>query len=194
MPRTRADRDADDSGAEVERPRKRRDPLGKLQNRYEIQLGQILGFCGGIAVLGLISLFYGLLQDPKSLLFLAVGGVVLLLAVALLAINLPNLGRRLEIRRSGIRYTAASESVEMFWDEITVVDVDRTDDTYLGLASVHETSSDAIRPSGPLTKTEFNVMICTADGRSIRLSKRFLQMVPRRQELVREIQVRAGLK
>jgi hypothetical protein len=194
MPRPRPDRDADESSDENAGPRRRRDPLGKLQNRYEIRLGQILGFCGGIAVLGLMAAIYGLLQAPRSLLFLAMGGVVLLAAVALLAVNLPNLGRRLDIRRRGIRYTEAGKSVAMFWDEITLVDVDRSDDTYLGLVSVHETSSDTIRPAGPLTKTEFNVLICTSDGRAIRLRKRFLQMVPKRQDLIREIQVRAGLK
>lgn len=192
-----SNRPAHNTGEERENDeprRRRRDPLGKLQNLYEIGLGQILGFCGGIAVLGLIALIYGLLQDPWSLLFVAVGGVILLAAAALLATNLPNLGRRLEIRRRGIRYTEAGDSVEMFWVEITVVDVDRTDDTYLGLVNVHETSDDTVRPSGPLTKTEFNVLICTADGRSISLRKRFLQMVPKRQDLVREIQVRAGLR
>lgn len=171
--------------------RKSRDPLGKLQQHYEVTLAVVLGFCGGVAVIGAGALIWGLTQ--ASLGWQIFGGVVLLIACVLVGINIPNLGRRLEVRRRGVRFIERGESTEFHWDDIAEVELDRTDSTYLGVATVRERSSDERKPSGLLSNTELDVTIRSHDGRSIRLRPTFLRLVPKPRELITEIKVRAGL-
>ena len=107
--------------------------------------------------------------------------------------NVFNVGRRLELRRRGLRFVEAGVETELLWSDIVAVDVNRTDDTYLGVASVERRSSDAVSPSGPLTKTEWHVTIHTRDGRSVRLSRMFMRMVPDPKKLVSHLRMRSGV-
>ena len=175
-----------------EKPRRKsRDPLGKLQQHYEVTLAVVIAFCGGVAVIGAGALVWGLMQ--ASLGWQIFGGVVLLIALVLVGINIPNLGRRLEVRKRGIRYIERGQSTEFHWDDIADVELDRTDSTYLGVATVRARSGDERKPSGLLSNTELDVTIRAHDGRSIRLRPSFLRLVPMARELITELKVRAGL-
>jgi hypothetical protein len=116
-----------------------------------------------------------------------------LLAVALLGMNIFNLGRRLELRKRGVRFVESGIVTDFFWDEIANVEVNRTDDTYLGVATVRRHSGDASSLSGPLTKTEWDVTIRGRDGRTIRLRPMFLRTVPDPRKLISQLRLRAGL-
>ena len=119
-----------------------------------------------------------LTREPYSLAWLLAGAFVLLMVVALLGTNVFNVGRRLELREHGVRFVEAGVETALAWDEIADVEVNRTDDTYLGVASVRRRSSNASRPSGPLTKTEWDVTIHAHDGRTI--TRRRSGPLPRR--------------
>jgi hypothetical protein len=108
--------------------------------------------------------------------------------------NVFNVGRRLELRRRGIRFVEAGVETELFWDEIVDIEVNRTDDTDMGLVSVETRSSNAVAPSGPLTKTEWQVTIHAADGRSIQLNRMFMRMVPDPKELISNLRMRSGVR
>jgi hypothetical protein len=183
--RSAADGEADSGGQP--------DPLGELVKKYHVTLASVLVVSGAVAVVGLGVLAYALIRDPWSPGFALVGIVVLLCAGVLLVMNVFNVGRRLELRKRGLRFVEAGVETELFWDEIVDVEVNRTDDTNLGLATVQKRSSDAVRPSGLLTKTEWQVTIHTRDGRSVRLSRMFLRMVPDPKELISNLRMRSGV-
>jgi hypothetical protein len=170
------------------------DPLGKLLSKYEVSLAGLLVVCGVFALVGGVLTAIGLARRPVSLTFLIIGGAVLLIAVALLVMNVFNVGRRLELRKRGLRFVESGVETELFWDEIADVAVNRTDDTYLGIASIERRSSDAVSPSGPLTKTEWDVTIHGPRGRSIRLSPIFLRTVPDPKKLIARIRMCARLR
>ncbi len=169
------------------------DPLGKLLQQYQVSLAGLLLVAGVLILIGLGIIIYGLTRETHVLVFLAVGAGVMLLAVVLLGMNVFNLGRRLELRKRGVRYVEFGTTTELFWDEIADVEVNRTDDTYLGVASVRKRSSDAASPTGLLTKTEWDVTIHGHDGRTIRLRSTFLRTVPDPKKLISQLRLRAGL-
>jgi len=68
--------------------------------------------------------------------FLLVGAGALLLALALLGMNAFNIGRRLELRKLGVRFVQSGIITEIFWGDVVDVVVNRTDDTNLGVATV----------------------------------------------------------
>jgi hypothetical protein len=82
---------------------------------------------------------------------------------------------------------------ELLWDDIVDVEISRTDNTYLGVASVRTRSSDAVSPSGLLTKSEFDVTIHGRDGERIRLRPLFLRNVSDPKKLIQEMRMRARL-
>jgi hypothetical protein len=170
------------------------DPLGKLLQQYQVNLAGVLVVSGVILFLGLGLLVYALTRQPYSLTFLLVGTGVLLFALVLLAMNVFNVGRRLELRKSGVRFVQAGISTEVFWDEIVDIVVNRTDDTNFGVATVRRRSSDAASPSGLLTKTEWDITIHAQDGRTIRLPPMFLRTVPDPKRLISQLRLRAGLR
>ena len=170
------------------------DPLGKLLQQYQVSLGGVLLISGAIALVGLGIVTYALIQQPYSLMFLLVGTAVLLLSIALLGMNVFNIGRRLELRKRGVRFVESGIVTELFWDEIAVVEVNRTDDTYLGVATVRKRSADASSPSGLLTSTVWDVTIRGQDGRMIRLRPTFLRTVPDPKKLISHLRLRAGLR
>ncbi len=171
----------------------RPDPLGELIKKYHVTLASVLVVSGAVGVVGLGVLAYALIRDPWSPAFALVGAAVLLCAGALLVMNVFNVGRRLELRKRGLRFVEAGVETELFWGEIADVEVNRTDATSLGVATVEKRSSDAVSPSGLLTKTEWLVTIHTRDGRSVRLSRMFLRMVPDPKELISNLRMRSGV-
>ena len=169
------------------------DPLGKLLAQYHVSLLGVLIVASVAAFVGLVVIVVGLVAQFYPIVLLLVGTGILLLAVVFLGMNAFNVGRRLELRKRGVRYTQAGVVTELFWDEIVAVEVNRTDDTYLGVASVTTRSSDAASPTGPLTSTEWDVTIHSNDGRKIRLPPAFLRTVPDPKKLISQLRLRAGL-
>jgi hypothetical protein len=169
------------------------DPLGKTINCYAVSLAGalIVSGIGGVVGLGLTG--YGLAQDPMSVLFLAIGALFAVLALLWLGVNLLNLGRRLEVRKNGIRFVEAGDQTELLWEDIADIQVNRTDNTYMGVVSVQTKSSNYVPPSGPLTKTDWDVTIRARDGRTIRLRPTFLKLVPDVRKLITHMRMRAGL-
>src|SRR5689334_18603594 len=149
MGKRRHDRGPDSDSAD--------DPLGKLLQQHQVSLAGVLVLSGLIGLVGLGLLAYALTRQPYSLTFLLVGTAVLLLAVTFLGINAFSVGRRLELRKRGVRLVEFGVPTEFLWDEIADIEVNRTDDTNLGVASVRRRSSDAVSPSGLLTNTEWDV-------------------------------------
>lgn len=198
MTKKRPKRDPD------ERPEKKRrkaeeidsgdDALGKLVKQYSVNMAEALVVFGIIGLIGGGMVGYAVSRDPYSIAWLCVGSVVLLAAVVLLGLSLLNVGRKLELRKHGIRWTEFGSVTEFAWDDIADVEIQRQDETYLGVASVHKRSSDAISSSGPLTKTEWDVTIHAHDGRTIRLRPLFLKTVPDPKKLISQIRLGAGLQ
>jgi hypothetical protein len=178
------DNDTDRAGA---------DPLGELMNQYHVSLAGVLIVSGAVALVGLVLIGLSLLWQSWSLIFLVIGTCVLLLAVALLGMNVFNVGRRLEVRTKGIRFSEAGVVTEMFWEDIVEIEVNRTDDTNLGVATVRRRGSHYATPSGPLTNTEWDVTVSADDGRTIRLRPAFLRIVPDVSKLISNLRMRAGL-
>jgi hypothetical protein len=198
MAKKRPNRDPD------KRPEKKRrktdeaesddDPLGKLVKEYGVNLAESLVGGGVIGLVGGGLMAYGLSRDPYSLGWTLAGGVVVLAAVVMLGLSLLNVGRKLELRKRGIRWTEFGMVTEFAWDDISDVEIDRRDETYLGVASVQKRSSDAVSSSGPLTKTEWDVTIHAHDGRTIHLRPLFLRTVPDPKKLLSQIRLGAGLR
>jgi hypothetical protein len=169
------------------------EPLGKLLQQYQVTLAGVLVIAGALALVGAGALTYALIREPTSLVFLLVGAAALLLAFVLLGMNAFNIGRRLELRKRGVRFVEHGAVTELFWDEIAAVEVNRTDDTNLGIATVRRRSADASRPSGLLTRTEWDVTIRGNDGRTIHLRPMFLRTVSDPKRLISQLKLRAGI-
>jgi hypothetical protein len=170
------------------------DPLGKLIERYQVNLASVLAVAGAIGLVGLGAIAFALSRQPRSSTFLLAGGLALFMAFALAGINLFHAGRRLELRKHGVRFVESGIEVEFGWDEIADVEVSRLDNTNLGVVSIWKRSSDASSPSGLLTNTEFTVIIHSHDGRRIRLSPMFLRYVSNPKRLITQLRLRAGLR
>lgn len=185
-PRSNAGRDKPPRGDEAD------DPLGKLLDRYQPNLiGMLIGagflFCVGIAAIVLAPD-----RQRLGMTCLFLGSVAILAAVAIPVMNIFNFGRRLELRKHGVRFVEFGRTTELLWDEIADVAVNRTDDTNLGLATVRRQSADAVSPSGLLTKTEWHVTIHGSSGRRIRLTPMFLRTVRDPKSLIKQLRLRAG--
>lgn len=172
---------------------KSRDRLGKLIEQHHVTLLGVLLVSGFLGIVGLGLCGYGSLRDPRSLTLLIIGGFVILMALILLGINVFNIGRSLEVRKKGIRYSERGAVTELLWDEIVDVSVDRLDDTNMGIASVKRRSNDASSPSGLLTKTEWTVVITADDGRQIRLTPIFMRVVSDPKSLISNLKLRSGM-
>jgi hypothetical protein len=188
-----ADTDEDAGAARVVSDDGADDPLGKLYEQHRVTLAGVLVVAGFVACVGIGVLIYGLSGQPYSLYALLIGTGVLLCAVALVGVNAFNVGRHLELRKRGIRYTESGVITELLWKEIVDIDVKRTDDTNLGAVNVRKRSKNALAPSGPLTKTEWDVSIRADDGRTIRLPPMFLRTVRDPKKLISQLRLRAGI-
>ena len=170
-----------------------RDRLGKLIEQHRVTLLGVLFVNGVLGMVGLGLCGYGFVRDPRSLSLLVIGGFFILMALILLGINVVNIGRSLEIRKKGIRYSERGAVTELLWSEIVDVSVDRLDDTNMGIASVKRRSNDASSPSGLLTKTEWEVIITADDGRQVRLTPIFMRVVSDPKGLISKLKLRSGM-
>jgi hypothetical protein len=173
-----------------------RDPLGTLIEQHRVTLAGVLLVCGLSGALGVAALGWGWSQQPRTTVALAamgIGGLVLLTALVLLFMNIFNIGRSLELRKHGIRYTERGQTTQFLWKEIASVETDRLDSTFVGAATKYTRSDNAVAPSGPLTRSEFTVTIVADDGRTIRLPPSFLQCVDDPKKLISKLKVRSGI-
>jgi hypothetical protein len=170
------------------------DPLGKIIQLYQIHLGVLLVVFGVISLIGLGVMSLAWVWTAHKLPFLFGGGLVILTAVGAFGMSVANVGRSLELRKYGLRYTEGGTSTEFLWDEIIDVEVDRIDETYLGVASVRRRSQDGYGLSGPLTKTEMRITLHSQDGRSIDLSPTFLKTVRDTRNLLSQLRLRSGIR
>jgi hypothetical protein len=170
------------------------DPLGQLLQQFLVSLTGVLSITGVIALVGIGIIVYALTLQPISLIFLLVGTAGLLSSVALLAMNAFNVGRRLELPKRGVRFVESGIITELLWDEIANVEVNRTDDTDLGVATIRRRSADASGPSGLLTRTEWHVTIHCQDGQTIHLRPMFFRTVRDPKKLISQLRLRAGLR
>jgi hypothetical protein len=172
------------------------DPLGKLIEEHRMTLAGVIVVCGVLAGIGGTSLWWGWAQRPRTLFALSamgIGAFVLLMALVLLFTNVFNVGRSLELRKHGIRYTERGQTKEFRWNEIAAVETDRLDSTNLGVATKYTRSNNAAAPSGPLTRSEFTVTIVADDGRTIRLPPSFLRSVGDPRRLISNLKLRSGV-
>lgn len=169
------------------------DPLGRLIQQHQVSLAGVLIVSGIMGSIGIAALCFALTREPYSLVFLLVGTGALLLAMTVLVMNIFNVGRRLELRKKGVRFSELGIVREFFWDDIAQVEVNRTDDTYVGIGTMRTRSGNASRPSGPLTKTEWHVVLHAHDGRTIHLRPMFMRTVRDPKKLVSQLRMRAGL-
>jgi hypothetical protein len=169
------------------------DRLGKMILVHCVNLAGALIGSGTLALIGLGVLGYALVRQSFSLMFLLAGVFVLILAAMLLGINVFNVGRRLELRKRGVRFVESGIVTEFFWAEIVDIEVKRSDNTNMGLVRVHKRSSDAVSPSGPFTKTEWHVTLHADDGRTIRLTPTFMRIIPDPKKLISQLRLRSGV-
>lgn len=169
------------------------DPLGRLIELYRTNLTGAVVSAAVVGLIGLGVLGYALSRQPRPLTALLVGAFTLLFALWWLVIHLLNAGRRLELRKRGIRFVDGGRETELAWDDVVAVDVDRHDNTNLGVGALHTRGSNATRPSGPFTKTDWNVIIRGAHGETIRLRPSFLRIVRDPRKLIAHLRLRAGL-
>lgn len=175
---------------------KESDSLGRLLEHHEVTLGGLIVVCGITAAIGSAGLIWGLVQERTGRVWLTaviIGAFVILLAGILFCINIMNLGRRLELRKKGLRWQERGNTVEFFWKEIAHIEVDRLDATNIGVGTKYTRGRDAAAVSGPLTKTEFTVTVTTSDGRSLTLSPIFLRTVSDPKKLITNLKLRAGI-
>lgn len=169
------------------------EPLGKLIHEYGVNLASALVACGFLTLMGLAAIGYALMQRPLSLIILLIGAVVVLAAFVVLVTNIINVGRRLELRKRGVRFVESGVTTEIYWSDVADIIVDRADRTNVGIATVHTRSDDAVSPSGLLTNTDWTLTIQGHDGNVIRLRPVFLKTVRNVQNLISQLRLGAGL-
>lgn len=168
------------------------DSLGELIDCYRVNVAVIALGCAVAALIGFGLVGYGLTREPISRGFVIAGGAVVLLAFVLLATSGFNIGRSLELRKQGIRYRELGHEVEIRWDDVVDVQVERIDRTNMGVVTKHTRSSDEVSPSGPLTNTEWQITIIGHDRQRICLRPTFLKLVPDVRKLISRLRLRAG--
>jgi hypothetical protein len=193
-PRKRRPDARDDDDGDVQNPRGgERDPLGKLYEQHKVNFAGVVAVCAVLAIFGIVALIYGLFRQPMSLLGIVSGLGVLLCSIAIVGVNAFNVGRHLELRKRGIRFTQSGIVTELLWKEIVDIEVKRTDDASLGVVNIRKRSSNASAPTGLLSKTEWDVTIHADDGRTIRLPPMFLRTVRDPKKLISQMRLRAGI-
>lgn len=184
------DRDAIQRDSEAE---SERDPLGKVIVAHRVTLARVLFiFVLGAAVGGGV-LAYASTREIYAKVFLGIGGAILYFAVVASLKNLVLLGRRLELRKYGLRYVAHGSKTDFRWDDIVDLEIIRKDKSYYGRVRVDRVTSDEHSPSGLLTTSTFDVTIHARDGDSIRLTPTFMKAVPNPKKLIQRIRMGADV-
>jgi hypothetical protein len=170
------------------------DPLGRLIAQYPPRFAGVLLVSGVVAIIGAGLVGFSLLRESTSIILLAIGGFILLVAIVFVGMNLINLGRRLELRKRGLRFTEGGEETDILWQDVADVTVRRTDNTNLGAVRVWQTSANYLAPSGPLTRTSWDITIQSHDGAEIHLGPTFLKIVPNVPKLISQMRLAGGQK
>src|SRR5262245_8256130 len=89
------------------------EPLGKLIHAYQVNLASVLVVCGGLMLIGLAVVGYALLQRPLWLIVLLIGAAIVLVAFVQLGTTVLNVGRRLELRKRGVRFVESGVATEI---------------------------------------------------------------------------------
>lgn len=171
------------------------DRLGSLIEQHAVSMGGLIIVCGVLLLIGVGILGWGYTQEAvnrMSVTAMIIGGFIMLMGLILFGINVVNVGRRLELRKRGVRFSDHGRTTEMLWSEIAHVEVDRLDATNVGVGTKYTRSSDAAAVSGPLTKTEFTVTLHSDTGEVIVLTSIFLRTVADPKKLISSLKLRAG--
>jgi len=171
-----------------------RDPLGKVIKVYRpntaagVMIAILMCLAGGGVLL------YCQFHRPYPYKIMLAGVVLLVAGPVMVAVSLLNSRRSLEIRRHGVRLVEGQDATDLAWDKLAQVEVNRTDVTSLGIATVRTRRSDLQRPGLLTARTEWEVILHTHDGRTIRLGRTFLQYVPDVRSMVIQLRKFAGLE
>jgi hypothetical protein len=152
-----------------------RDPLGKPLARYSttlkavmlIVVAVVLGLSGGGVLGASKALARYLAESEEDTAYVVVAWGFILVGMGVIAYGVYGLGRSFEVRRKGVRLRDHGTVTELHWDEISRIDVHKTDVYYRG------------------AKTGERWEVYVHGGRdTIYLSSTFLKMVPSVRELV----------
>jgi hypothetical protein len=171
-----------------------RDPLGKVIKVYRPNTAAGVMTAILICAAGGGVLLYCQFHRPYPYKIMLAGAVLLVAGPVMAAVSLFNSRRSLEIRRHGVRLVEGQNASDLAWDELAEVEVNRTDVTGLGVATVRTRRSDLQQPGLLTARTEWEVLLHTHDGRTIRLGRTFLQYVPDVRSMVILLRKFAGLE
>src|SRR6516164_6389934 len=171
-----------------------RDPLGKVIKVYRPNTAAGVMTAILMCVAGGGVLLYCQFHRPYPYKVMLAGVVLLVAGPVMAAVSLFNSRRSLEIRRHGVRLVEGQNASDLAWDELAEVEVNRTDVTGLGVATVRTRRSDLQQPGLLTARTEWEVLLHTHDGRTIRLGRTFLQYVPDVRSMVILLRKFAGLE
>jgi hypothetical protein len=161
-----------------------RDPLGKVIKIYRPNTAAGVLVAILICLAGGGVLLYCQFHRPYPYKVMLAGVVLLAAGPVMAVVSLFNSRRSLEVRRHGVRLVDGQKATELAWDELAEVEVNRTDVTGLGIATIRTQRSDLKKPGLLTARTEWEVILHTHDGRRIRLGRTFLQYVPDVQSMV----------
>ena len=171
-----------------------RDPLGKVIKVYRPNTAVGVMMAIFLCVAGGGVLLYCQFHRPYPYKIMLAGVVLLVAGPVMAGVSLFNSRRSLEIRRHGLRLVEGQNATDLAWDEVAEVEVNRTDVTGVGVATVWTRRSDLQRPGLLTSRTEWEVILHTHDGRTIRLGRTFLQYVPDVRSMVIQLRKFAGLQ
>jgi hypothetical protein len=169
------------------------DPLGGLIRCYQVNMSGLLLGAGVMALVGLSLVALALVWKAMSLILLGGGALILVTAAVVVGANMSNTGRRLELRKKGVRFVDSGEETDLFWEDVLQVQVDRTDETDMGWLTRETRGAHYMKLTGPMTQTTWEVTII-ARGDAIYLDSRFLKLVPDVSKLISDLRMRAGVR
>jgi hypothetical protein len=155
-----------------------RDSLGKVIKLYRPNTAASVMVAILMCVAGGGVLLYCQFHHPYPFKIMLAGVALLVAGPVMAAVSLFNSRRSLEVRRHGLRLVEGQQVTELAWDELADVEVNRTEVTSLGVATIWTRRSDLQKPGLLTARTEWEVLLHTRDGRTIRLSRTFLQYMP----------------
>jgi hypothetical protein len=171
-----------------------RDPLGKVIKVYRPNTAAGVMTAILMCVAGGGVLLYCQFHRPYPYKIMLAGVVLLVAGPVMAGVSLFNSRQSLEIRRHGVRLVEGLNVTDVAWDELADVQVNRTDVTGLGVATVRRRRSDLQTPGLLTARTEWEVILHTHDGRTIRLGRTFLQYVRDVRSMVIQLRKFAGLE
>lgn len=148
------------------------DPLGKPIAEFSSTKQSVSLMIGAVVVVGL-GIFL-ILKDTKDEMHLFFGGLAILVALVMAGWGFTQAGKKLEVRRKGIRYTKGRTKIQMRWKDISDIQIVKT---YVG--------------SQGSTNIEWDI---TINGKkTIHLPNRFLSLVPDKGSLIHLMKINSGI-